>query len=120
MSENIQNQIVYAKERWPVLQNFFSCYLHQDWSIHHGSTEASLDQAISDYDRETLKSVMREWTNWKQRVWKKTDPRESLNYGLGINIDFRFPSDARKLVKMVDEKLAAVSGIAQQNLGQAE
>ncbi|GAB5481480.1 MAG: hypothetical protein Pars92KO_12370 [Parasphingorhabdus sp.] len=94
-----------AEKRWPNLYQFLGGYVHQNWDDFYSSPEEAIDHAISEFTSEMLSAVILEWSAWKQGIAKKTDPRKSLNDGFGVNVFFRFPNDARKFMKMIDEKL---------------
>ena len=94
-----------AAERWPTLTNFLGCYLHQDWPLHDGTPEAAIDHAIADHNLEDRQLVAREWWDWNAKVGSKNDPRREVNDGLGVNVRFKTPEEARALMNLIYDKL---------------
>lgn len=92
--------------RFDRLRQFFGGYFHQDMGIFHGSPEQALDAAIADHPvalrqevRRQLAAVMAEYAGDDAGL------RTALNHGLGVNVYFRAPAEARAFAGMVDRKL---------------
>lgn len=94
-----------AEERWPTLYQFLAGYCHQDWSDFHGTPEGAIDAAIADYSLERQRTVLREWRDWNVAEGSHHDPRAAVNEGLGVNVMFYEPVDARDFMNMVYDKL---------------
>jgi len=96
-----------TEERWPTLYQFLAGYLHQDWGIDHGSPAGAVDAAIVDYPLSRRQQLLREWRIWNGDKGAAFDPRLAVNEGLGVNVHFEEPADARQFMNMVYEKLIA-------------
>ena len=94
-----------AEDRWPTLYQFLGGYLHQDWPEDDGTPEAAVDHAISDYSLEQRKLVAKEWWDWNAKIGSQNDPRRHVNEGLGVNVFFRKPEEARAFMNLVYDKL---------------
>jgi hypothetical protein len=94
-----------AEDRWPSLKSFFQAYLHEDWPVDDGTPENAVDRAISETPLSTLKSVASEWWQWNSSAGSAPDPRRHINDGLGVNVHFKTPLDARQFMNLVYDKL---------------
>ncbi|ODT01147.1 MAG: hypothetical protein ABS49_02570 [Erythrobacter sp. SCN 62-14] len=94
-----------AEDRWPNLKNFLECYLHQDWPVDDGTLENAVDRAVVETPLSALKSVASEWWQWNSSAGSAPDPRRQINDGLGVNVHFQTPFDARQFMNLVYDKL---------------
>lgn len=97
-----------AGERWPNLKNFLECYLHEDWPEFDGTPENAVDRAIVEAPTNQLKIVASEWWHWNSTAGSAPDPRRQINDGLGVNVHFKGPTDARKFMNLLYDKLVVV------------
>ena len=105
MSRKTRELRLEAEERWPTLYQLLAAYCHEDLGICHGSPEGAVDAAIADYPLGTRQTVLREWRDWNSNVGSKYDPRAAVNDGLGVNVFFEQPEDARVFMNMIYDKL---------------
>ena len=94
-----------AEENWPQLTNFTSAYLGESWSYDAGSPEAAVDQAVSEHSLERRQAIAREWWDWNASAGSQYDPRRHVNDGLGVNVHFKKPEDARAFMNTIYDKL---------------
>lgn len=94
-----------AEERWPHLYKFLGAYLHQDWPEDSGTPEAAVDLAIAEHSLEERQAVARQWWNWNAIEGSKADPRPAINDGLGIEVWFETPLEARQFMNAVYDKI---------------
>ena len=94
-----------TEENYPELFQFVAAYLHQDWPEDSGTPEAAIDQAIADRDHAHRKIVASEWWSWNAKVGSINDPRRAINDGLGANIHFSTPLEARNFMNSIYDKL---------------
>ena len=106
------------ERRYPLLHQFFTCALNQDWPILSGMPEAAVDAAIAGSSLERRREVRRELAALLSE-FEGDDPRlrKALNDGLGVNLGFRKPAAARAFAEETGRKLtqaidAPVIGIA--------
>jgi hypothetical protein len=64
-----------------------------------------VDAAIGDYALANRQAVLREWRDWNVVEGSQFDPRAAINDGLGVNVMFYSPEDARKFINMVYDKI---------------
>lgn len=91
-----------VEKRFPRLQQFFGCYLHED---RPGTPLAAVDEAIADYPLELRQQVRRELAELLGSTDEDTSLRRLLNDGLGVNVYFRKPREARTFAEEVERKL---------------
>lgn len=75
----------------------------------HGTPEAAVDRAIAEYPAELLREVRHELATLLKHNSDDTQLRSMLNDGLGVNVYFKKPSDARAFAEQVDSKLLDTS-----------
>jgi hypothetical protein len=95
------------ERRFYRLWQFLGCYLHEDWPEMHGSPQAAVDAAIADYPIEYLQEVRHQLV---AVITENEDPamlRDVLNDGLGVNVWFKQPEEAREFADHVEAKLMA-------------
>ena len=88
------------------LGQFLGCYFHEDRGIFHGSPEQALDAAIADHPVELRQEVRRQ-LGAVMAEYAEDDAglRTVLNEGLGVNLHFKQPAEARNFAEMVDRRL---------------
>ena len=93
-------------ERYPMLAQFFGCYLHQGWPEESGTPEQAVDAAIADYPLEARRQIRREIAALLAD-YQGDDPRlrAVLNDGLGVNVYFKKPAEARAFCEGAERKL---------------
>lgn len=94
-----------AQERWPDLYQFLAGYLHQDWPEESGTPEAAVAIAIADHDLGQRQSVVRQWCDWNASEGSMFDPRAAVNDGLGVELAFAEPIEARAFMNEVYDML---------------
>jgi hypothetical protein len=82
-----------------------SCYLHQDWPDDHGSPDKAIDAAIDENPLDFRQEVARQWWNWNATEGAQYDPRSAINDGLGVEVIFENPDEARQFMNAVYDKL---------------
>ena len=92
-------------ERFYRLGQFLGCYLHEDWPEDSGTPEAAVDKAISEYPVELLQQTRRELETVLKEFSDDTRLRAVLNNGLGVNVYFKRPAEARDFAELVEQKL---------------
>jgi hypothetical protein len=96
-----------AEALYPALAQFLGGYLHEDWDIFSGTPEKAVDQAIGETPVERRQQVRREMVRLLEGSDDDTLLRDTLNDGLGVNLYFREPSEARTFAEEVERKLLA-------------
>jgi hypothetical protein len=91
--------------RYPLLGQFLGGYLHEDWSIFSGTPEKAVDQAIAEYPVPILQQVRREQAGLLQGCDDDARLRDILNEGLGVNVFFKQPREAREFAEDVERRL---------------
>ena len=94
-----------AEARYPTLSQFLGGYLHEDWPEMHGTPEAAVDKAISEYPIELRRVVRKELADLLMRTEDDTQLRSLLNTGLGVNVYFKKPAESRAFAQEVERKL---------------
>jgi hypothetical protein len=94
-----------AKQRWPDLFQLLGAYLHQDWPEESGTPEAAVALAIAEHSLEQRQTVARQWWDWNAVEGSKADPRPAINDGLGVEVWFDTPLEARQFMNAVYDKL---------------
>jgi hypothetical protein len=94
-----------ARERWPLLSNFFGCYLHEDYRIFHGSPEAAVDAAVAEHSLEQRQAILKEWRDWNARRGWQEDVHRFMWDGFAVYYTFDSAPEARQFMNMVYEKL---------------
>ena len=94
-----------AGARYPMLQQFLGCYLHQDWPEESGTPQRAVEEAIADCPLERRRQVRRELAALLRSTDEDTSLRRVLNDGLGVEVYFREPSEARAFAEEVERKL---------------
>ena len=105
MSRKSQQLWKVTEERWPDLQQFLGCYLHQDWPTDYGSPEAAVDAAIAEYDLPARQAVAREWWDWNATGGAVHDARDQIEHGFGVCVWFETPAAARQFMNLVHDRL---------------
>ncbi len=80
----------------------FLGYFHED---RDGTPEQVLEAAIADYPVELRQQVRRELAAVMTEYPEDDDLRTVLNDGLGVNVYFRKPEEARQFAAMVQQRL---------------
>jgi hypothetical protein len=94
-----------ADARFPGLWQFFGCSLHEDWPELNGSMDEAIARAIADRPVELRQQVRRELKDLLSEMSADGELRDMLNKGLGVNVRFRKPEDARAFAEEVAAKL---------------
>lgn len=94
-----------AEARYPTLRQFLGCYLHEDRAFDGATPQKSVDAAIADYALAHRQQVRRELVDLLERVEDDTRLRRILNDGLGANVYFHKPAEARAFAEEVERKL---------------
>lgn len=95
-----------AEARYPTLRQFLGCYLHEDRPC--GATpQDAVDTAIAEYPVACRQQVRRELVALLGSTDEDTSLRRVLNDGLGVNVYFRKPREARAFAEEVERKLLA-------------
>jgi hypothetical protein len=87
------------------LGQFFGCYLHEDWPELHGTPEKAVEKAIEDYPVDILQQVRRELRDVLSDTAEDEELRDVLNWGLGVNVHFKKPEEARTFAEAVETQL---------------
>lgn len=90
---------------YPTLAQFLGGYLHEDWPIFSGSPENAVDQAIAEYPVEDRQQVCRELAGLLEGSDDDVRLRDVLNDGLGVNVYFKKPAEARAFAEEIERKL---------------
>ena len=93
------------ESRFYRLSQFLGCYLHEDWPEDSGTPEAAVDNAIADYPVELLQQTRREIATVLAETPDDACLRDVLNDGLGVNVYFKVPAEAREFAALVERKL---------------
>ena len=96
-----------AAARYPTLQQFLGCYLHQDWDLECATPQGAVDMAIAEYPITLRQQVRRELAALLGAVDDDTRLRRVLNDGLGVEVYFRKAAEARAFAEEVERKLLA-------------
>ena len=94
-----------AEARYPTLSQFLGGYLHEDWPEMHGTPQAAVDKAVSEYPIELRKVVRKELSDLLVRSTDDVQLRSLLNDGLGVCVYFKKPAQARAFAEQVERKL---------------
>ena len=95
------------ERRFYRLRQFLGGYFHEDRAVIHGSSEQALAAAMADYPGEMRRQVRRELVAVMDEYVDDVDLRRVLNHGLGVNLYFRKPKEARAFAEGVERKLSA-------------
>lgn len=87
------------------LGQFLGCYLHEDRRELHGTPERAVEKAIEEYPIELRQQVRRELHDLLSETTEDDKLRDVLNWGLGVNVYFRKPEEARIFAENVEAKL---------------
>ena len=93
------------ERRYYRLQQFLTCYFHEDRDLLYGSVEDALAKAIAEYPVELRQQVRRELAALMEEQPDDAMLRRALNDGLGVNLYFRKPAEARAFAEMVAREL---------------
>jgi hypothetical protein len=96
-----------AEDLYPVLGQMLGGYLHEDWPIFSGTPEKAVDDAIADRTIEHRQQARRELLALLAASDDDTRLRKVLNEGLGVNVLFRKPGEARAFAEEIERKLLA-------------
>ncbi|WP_397598428.1 hypothetical protein [Sphingorhabdus sp.] len=105
MSRKTREIRLESEERWPALRQVLCCCGPEDWDRLYSSPEGAVDAAIADYPLPVRQQALKEWCDWNTDKGIQYDPRDAVNDGLGVNVLFKKPEDARKFMNMVYDKL---------------
>jgi hypothetical protein len=94
-----------AEARYPMLQQFFGCYLHEDWPEESGTPQAAVNAAIAGYPLEMRRQARRELEALLRSTDDDSTLRRVLNDGLGVNVYFRESGEARAFAEEAERKL---------------
>jgi hypothetical protein len=94
-----------AEAHYPRLSQFLGGYLHEDWPEMHGTPEAAVDKAISEYPIELRRTVRKELADLLARMEDNTQLRSFMEFGLGVWVYFKKPAEARSFAEEVERKL---------------
>lgn len=92
-------------QRFYRLGQFLGCYLHEDWPELHGTPERAVEKAIEEYPIELRQQVRRELHDVLSETAEDDKLRDVLNWGLGVNVHFKKPQEARTFAEDVETKL---------------
>jgi hypothetical protein len=87
------------------LGQFLGGYLHQDWPHFYGTPEKAVEKAIEEYPIELRQQVRRELLVVLSEATEDKELRKALNEGLGVNVHFKKPEEARAFAQEVEAKL---------------
>jgi hypothetical protein len=96
-----------TEARYATLRQFLACYLHEDCLPDYGSPQQAVDAAIVEYGPAARQQVLRELIALLSSTDDDTRLRRFLNDGLGVNVSFRKPAEARAFAQEVERKLLA-------------
>ena len=71
----------------------------------YGTPETAVEKAISEYPIELRRTVRRELAHLLEHTEDETQLRSLLNDGLGVNVYFKKPAEARAFAQEVERKL---------------
>ncbi|MEA3011738.1 MAG: CdiI immunity protein [Sphingomonadales bacterium] len=95
------------ERRYHRLRQFLPCYFHEDRDLLYGSVEDALATAIAEQPVALRQQVRRELAALLEEHADDAMLRQALNDGLGVNLHFRKPAEARAFAEMVDRDLLA-------------
>jgi hypothetical protein len=93
------------ERRYYRLGQFLGGYLHEDRSFFYGTPEQAIDPAISEYPVHLRQQVRRELAELLAGTDDDCRLRTLLNDGLGVNLYFKKPREARAFAEEVEQKL---------------
>jgi cobalamin biosynthesis protein CobT len=93
------------ERRYYRLHQFLTCYFHEDRDLLYGSVEDALATAIAEYPVELRQQVRRQLAALMEEQPDDAMLRRALNDGLGVNLYFRKPAEARAFAEMVEREL---------------
>ena len=96
-----------AEGRYAKLSQFLGGVLHEDRQEMYGTPEAAVDCAIAEYPVELLREVRHELVTMLDRCSDDTQLRSLMKFGLGVNLHFKKPAEARAFAEQVGAKLLA-------------
>ena len=94
-----------TEARYPLLSQFLGCYLHEDWDIFSGTPEKAVDQAIAESGVSIRQRVRGELIDLLEGCDDDVRLRRIINDGLGVNLWFKQPGEARAFAEQVERKL---------------
>ena len=99
-----------AIDRYPALAQFFGCHLNEDWPEMSGTPEKAVENAIAGYPSVFLQQARHELAALLEKYEDETGLPDILD-GLGVNLYFRQPAEARSFAVDVERRLlAAIQG----------
>ena len=105
MSRRTRERWLEAAERWPNLQRLLQSCFDEEALKRHGSADAAMDRAIGDWPLKALQDATREWWDFNAtRSWK-SGGLDIVSEGFGVGRDFPKPTDARRYMNQVYDKL---------------
>lgn len=87
------------------LGQFLGGYLHEDWPHFYRTPERAVDKAIEEYPIELRQEVRRELRALLSEVTEDEKLRDVLDSGLGVNVHFKKPEEARAFAEDVEARL---------------
>ena len=105
MSRKTREIRLESEERWPTLRQVLCCNFDEDWDRLYGSPAGAVDAAIADYPLPVRQQALKEWRDWNADKGAQYDPRDAVNDGLGVNVLFNKPEEARQFMNLVYDKL---------------
>jgi hypothetical protein len=93
-----------TEERFPALHQFLGCYLG-DWPADAATPLDAVDRAVAEYPVAQRRKVRRELAELLGSAGDDCGLRRVLNDGLGVNVHFRKPGEARAFAEAVERKL---------------
>jgi contact-dependent growth inhibition (CDI) system CdiI-like immunity protein len=94
-----------TRARYPALDEFFGFYLGEDWSDYSVTPAMAVDNAIAEYPITVLQQARRELAALLDSCDDDSRLRDVLNDGLGVNVRFRMPVEARSFAVEAERKL---------------
>jgi CdiI immunity protein len=94
-----------VEARYPALRQFFGCHLHADCLIDYATPHQAVDAAIAVAPAAHRQRLRRELADLLGSTDEDTRLRRVLNDGLGVNLSFRKPREARAFAEAVERKL---------------
>ncbi len=96
-----------TRARYPALDECLGFYLGEDWPEYSVTPEMAVDNAIAEYPINILQQARRELAALLDSCDDDDRLRDILNNGLGVNVRFRMPAEARSFAVEVERRLLA-------------
>ena len=94
------------ERRFHRLRQFLGGDSDEERAVIHGSSEQALAAAIAGHSSEIRRQVRSELVAVMDEYVDDVDLRKVLNHGLGVNLYFRKPKEARSFAEGVERKLS--------------